>query len=146
MTRRLSSSTRSHTEDSIFLRPDEDPVWLDEPTKTEKIGDGALKKDGLLECKDGTTEGQNPQEEVFFRKVYTLVIELHCWAALFITSQILVCVPGSLLSAFNQSKFLGRLWVSAAISALQMTRQHLSLRFSFSLTFNFPQWFIFSYV
>ncbi|KAL4006001.1 hypothetical protein ACER0C_005714 [Sarotherodon galilaeus] len=89
MTRRLSSSTRSHTEDSIFLRPDEDPVWLDEPTKTEKIGDGALKKDGLLECKDGTTEGQNPQEEVFLRKVYTLVIELHCWAALFITSQIL---------------------------------------------------------
>lgn len=89
MTRRLSSSTRSHTEDSIFLRPDEDPVWLDEPTKTEKIGDGALKKDGLLECKDGTPEGQNPQEEVFLRKVYALVIELHCWAALFITSQIL---------------------------------------------------------
>lgn len=89
MTRRLSSSTRSHTEDSIFLRPDEDPVWLDEPTKTEKVGDGALKKDGLLECKDGTAEGQNPQEEVFLRKVYTLVIELHCWAALFITSQIL---------------------------------------------------------
>lgn len=100
MTRRLSSSTRSHTEDSIFLRPDEDPVWLDEPTKTEKIGDGALKKDGLLECKDGRTEGQHPQEEVFLRKVYALVIELHCCAALFIASQVMVCESVSPMSAF----------------------------------------------
>lgn len=92
MTRRLSSSTRSHTEDSIFLRPDEDPVWLDEPTKTEKIGDGAPKKDGLPECKDGPTGGQSPQgEEVFMHKVYALVIEIHCWAALFVVSQVTVC-------------------------------------------------------
>ncbi|KAM7396460.1 hypothetical protein PAMP_019497 [Pampus punctatissimus] len=89
MTRRLSSSTRSHTEDSIFLRPDEDPVWLDEPTKTDKIGDGAPKKDGLPGCKDDSTGGQSPQgEEVFMHKVYALVIEFHCWAALFVVSQV----------------------------------------------------------
>ncbi|XP_023271226.1 tyrosine-protein phosphatase non-receptor type 5-like [Seriola lalandi dorsalis] len=89
MTRRLSSSTRSHTEDSIFLRPDEDPVWLDEPTKTEKISDGAPKNDGLPECKDGPTGGQSPQgEEMFMHKVCALVIEIHCWAALFVVSQV----------------------------------------------------------
>ncbi|XP_029951429.1 tyrosine-protein phosphatase non-receptor type 5 [Salarias fasciatus] len=89
MTRRLSSSTRSHTEDSIFLRPDEDPVWLDEPAKTDKLCDGVPKKDGLPECKDGPAEGQNAQgEEVFIHKVYALVIEIHCWAALFIISQV----------------------------------------------------------
>ncbi|XP_027900945.1 tyrosine-protein phosphatase non-receptor type 5 [Xiphophorus couchianus] len=86
MTRRLSSSTRSHTEDSIFLRPDEDPVWLDEPTKVEKIGDGAAKKDGVSDCKDG---GQSQEgEEVFIHKVYALFVELQCWAALFISSQV----------------------------------------------------------
>ncbi|XP_031138590.1 tyrosine-protein phosphatase non-receptor type 5 [Sander lucioperca] len=89
MTRRLSSSTRSHTEDSIFLRPDEDPVWLDEPTKSDKIGDGAPKKDGLPKCKDGPAGGQNPKEdEVFMHKVCALVIEIHCWAALFVVSQV----------------------------------------------------------
>ncbi|KAM6927122.1 tyrosine-protein phosphatase non-receptor type 5-like [Lycodopsis pacificus] len=89
MTRRLSSSTRSHTEDSIFLRPDEDPVWLDEPTKTDKIGDRALKKDRLPKCKDGPAGGQSPQgEEVFMHKVYALVIEIYCWAALFAISQV----------------------------------------------------------
>ena len=91
MTRRLSSSTRSHTEDSIFLRPDEDPVWLDEPTKTEKLGDGVPKKDGLPKCKDGPAGGESPQgEEVFMHKVYALVIEIHCWAALFVVSQVMV--------------------------------------------------------
>lgn len=92
MSRRLSSSTRSHTEDSIFLKPDEDPVWLDEPTKTEKIGDGAYKKEVLLDCKDGPTGGRSTKrEEVFIHKVYALVIEIHCWAALFIISQVTVC-------------------------------------------------------
>lgn len=89
MTRRLSSSTRSHTEDSIFLRPDEDPVWLDEPARTDKIGDGGPKKDGLPKCKDGPAGGQSQQgEEVFMHKVYALVIEIHCWAALFVVSQV----------------------------------------------------------
>lgn len=107
MTRRLSSSTRSHTEDSIFLRPDEDPVWLDEPTKTDKIGDGAPKKDGLPECKDGPTGGQNPQgEEVFMHKVYTLVIEFHCWAALFVVSQVTVCEQMSVDADLNQKDYL----------------------------------------
>ncbi len=91
MTRRLSSSTRSHTEDSIFLRPDEDPVWLDEPSNTEKLGDGVAKKHGLPKCKDATTADQSPQGQVFMHKVYTLVIEIHCWAALFVISQVMVC-------------------------------------------------------
>lgn len=92
MTRRLSSSTRSHTEDSIFLRPDEDPVWLDEPSRTEKLGDGVPQNDGLPKCKDGPTGRQSPQgEEVFMHKVYALVIEIHCWAALFAISQVTVC-------------------------------------------------------
>ncbi|XP_017274346.1 tyrosine-protein phosphatase non-receptor type 5 [Kryptolebias marmoratus] len=90
MTRRLSSSTRSHTEDSIFLRPDEDPVWLDEPTKIEKIGDRAPKKDGLLDCEDGPTGCQHPHgEEMFIVSVYNVVIEIHCWVALFIISQVM---------------------------------------------------------
>ncbi|XP_033940150.1 tyrosine-protein phosphatase non-receptor type 5 [Pseudochaenichthys georgianus] len=89
MTRRLSSSTRSHTEDSIFLRPEEDPVWLDEPTKTDKKGHGARKKDGLKDCKDGLAGDQSPEaEEVFMDKVYAVVIEIHFWAALFAVSQV----------------------------------------------------------
>ncbi|XP_061533543.1 tyrosine-protein phosphatase non-receptor type 5-like [Phycodurus eques] len=89
MTRRLSSSTRSHTEDSIFLRPDEDPVWLDEPTKPGKRVDAAPKKEELLGRKDGSTGGQSSQrEEVFLHKVYTLVIELQYWASLFVVSQV----------------------------------------------------------
>lgn len=94
MTRRLSSSTRSHTEDSIFLRPDEDPVWLDEPTRTEKLGDGVLKKKKKRrpKCRDGPTGGQIPPgEEVFLRKMCAVVIELHCWIALFVISQVTVC-------------------------------------------------------
>ncbi|XP_061138533.1 tyrosine-protein phosphatase non-receptor type 5-like [Syngnathus typhle] len=89
MTRRLSSSTRSHTEDSIFLRPDEDPVWLDEPTKTGKRVDRASKTEELLGRKDESTEGQSSrQEEVFLHKVYSLVVQFHYWAALFVISQV----------------------------------------------------------
>ncbi|XP_051916048.1 tyrosine-protein phosphatase non-receptor type 5-like [Hippocampus zosterae] len=88
MTLRLSSSTRSHTEDSIFLRPDEDPVWLDEPTKTGKRVDGATKTEGLLGSKDGSTEGKSSQKEVFLHKVYALVVEFHYWVALFFVSQV----------------------------------------------------------
>lgn len=91
MTRRLSSSTRSHTEDSIFLRPDEDPVWLDEPAKIEKLGDGVPKNDQLPKCKDGPADGQSPQgEEVLMHKVYALVVQIHCWAAVFVVSQVTV--------------------------------------------------------
>lgn len=90
MTRRLSSSTRSHTEDSIFLRPDEDPVWLDESPRIEKLGDGGLKRDAFPEFTDGPTGGQSPQGDVFMHKVYTLVIDIHCWAALFVISQVAV--------------------------------------------------------
>lgn len=91
MTRRLSSSTRSHTEDSIFLRPDEDPVWLDEPTKTDKLVDGPPQNDILPKCKDSIPVEQSPQgEEVFMRKVYALVVEIHCWVALFAISQVTV--------------------------------------------------------
>lgn len=91
MTRRLSSSTRSHTEDSIFLRPDEDPVWLDEPAKIEKLGDGVPKNDQFPKCKDGPSGGQSPQgEEVFMHKVYALVVQIHCWAAVFVISQVTV--------------------------------------------------------
>ncbi|XP_041650826.1 tyrosine-protein phosphatase non-receptor type 5 [Cheilinus undulatus] len=89
MTRRLSSSTRSPTEDSTFLRPDEDPVWLDEPTKTEKVNDGNLKADRLQNCKDGPAKGPSPQgEEMFMHKVYTLVVQIYSWAAFFIVSQV----------------------------------------------------------
>ncbi|XP_061826009.1 tyrosine-protein phosphatase non-receptor type 5-like [Nerophis lumbriciformis] len=85
MNRRLSSSTRSHTEDSIFLRPDEDPVWLDEPTKIGKTTKGASKKDELLRRKGGQS---SQGEEVFLDKVYMLVIEFHYWAALLVISQV----------------------------------------------------------
>lgn len=89
MTRRLSSSTRSHTEDSIFLRPDEDPVWLDEPAKIEKLEDDVPKDD--QKCKGGPADGQSPQgEEVFMHKVYALVVQIHCWAAVFVVSQVTV--------------------------------------------------------
>lgn len=89
MTRKLSSSTRSPTEDSIFLRPDEDPVWLDEPTKIEKTLDGFPNKDESSTCKDGSQNSEG--EEVFLHKVYALAIEIHCWAALFVVSQVTVC-------------------------------------------------------
>lgn len=86
MTRKLSSSTRSPTEDSIFLRPDEDPVWLDEPTKTEKTLDGFSSKDESAGCKDSPN---SQGEELFLHKVYALVVQLHCWVALFAVSQIM---------------------------------------------------------
>nr|XP_040019114.1 tyrosine-protein phosphatase non-receptor type 5 [Gasterosteus aculeatus aculeatus]XP_040019115.1 tyrosine-protein phosphatase non-receptor type 5 [Gasterosteus aculeatus aculeatus] len=88
MTRRLNSSTRSHTEDSIFLRPDEDPVWLDEPTKTDKIGDGEPEKDDQKSL-DGPAGGQSPPaDDVFMQKVYSIVLEINCWFALFVVSQV----------------------------------------------------------
>lgn len=83
MTRKLSSSTRSPTEDSIFLRPDEDPVWLDEPTKADKILDGFSRKD---ESTKGSPNSQG--EELFLHKVYSLLVQIHCWVALFAVSQI----------------------------------------------------------
>lgn len=90
MTRRTSS--RSQTEDSIFLRPEEDPVWLDEPTKMEKLGEEAPENDVLPDCRDGPAGCQSPQgEEVFKHKVYAMVVEFPCWAALFIISQVTVC-------------------------------------------------------
>lgn len=83
MTRKLSSSTRSPTEDSIFLRPDEDPVWLDEPTKADKILDGFSRKDESPEC------SPNAQgEELFLHKVYSLLVHIYCWVALFAVSQV----------------------------------------------------------
>uniref|UniRef100_A0AAV2L290 protein-tyrosine-phosphatase n=1 Tax=Knipowitschia caucasica TaxID=637954 RepID=A0AAV2L290_KNICA len=85
MTRKLSSSTRSPTEDSIFLRPDEDPVWLDEPTKTDKILDGFSKKD---ESNEGKDPPESFGEEVFLHKVYSLVVEIHFWVVLFAVSQV----------------------------------------------------------
>lgn len=85
MTRKLSSSTRSPTEDSIFLRPDEDPVWLDEPTKIEKTLDGFSNKDESVGCKDAPN---SQGEELFLHKVYALVVQLHCWVALFAVSQV----------------------------------------------------------
>uniref|UniRef100_A0A3P8VHX9 protein-tyrosine-phosphatase n=1 Tax=Cynoglossus semilaevis TaxID=244447 RepID=A0A3P8VHX9_CYNSE len=89
MNRRLSSSTRSHTEDSIFLRPDEDPVWLDEPTKMEKMGDGGPKKDALPEFRDGTSGGKSlHREEQFMHKLWVLLTQIHCWAAAFLASQV----------------------------------------------------------
>lgn len=103
MTRRLSSSTRSHTEDSIFLRPDEDPVWLDEPAKIEKLGDGVSKNDQFSKCKDGPAGSQSPQgEEVFMHKVYALVVQIHCWAAVFVISQVTVREQ----TAFKKNKAL----------------------------------------
>lgn len=91
MTRRLNSSTRSHTEDSIFLRPDEDPVWLDEPTKTDKIADGEPEKDDQKSL-DGPAGGQSPPaDDVFMQKVYSIVLEINCWFALFVVSQVTVC-------------------------------------------------------
>lgn len=85
MTRKLSSSTRSPTEDSIFLRPDEDPVWLDEPTKTDKLLDGFSNKDESSKCRDAPN---SQGEELFLHKVYALVVQIHCWVALFAVSQV----------------------------------------------------------
>lgn len=96
MTRRLSSSTRSHTEDSIFLKPDEDPVWLDEPTKIEKVSDGVLKNEGLTDGTDGPPGDGAQGKEAFLLKVFALVVEIHCWAALFISSQVVVGNQGLL--------------------------------------------------
>lgn len=83
MTRKLSSSTRSPTEDSIFLRPDEDPVWLDEPTKSDKTLDGFSRKDEAAQCPPNA-QG----EELFLHKVYSLVVNIYCWVALFAVSQV----------------------------------------------------------
>lgn len=85
MTRKLSSSTRSPTEDSIFLRPDEDPVWLDEPTKAEKLLDGFSNKDESTECGDAPN---SQGEELFLHRVYALLVQIHCWVALFAVSQV----------------------------------------------------------
>ncbi|AWP08741.1 putative tyrosine-protein phosphatase non-receptor type 5-like [Scophthalmus maximus] len=130
MTRRLSSSTRSPTEDSIFLRPDEDPVWLDEPTKAEKTGDGAPKKDRLPERKDGPAGRQGPQgEEVFMHKVYALLIEFQRWAALFVVSQVTV------VHMVCKWRYGTGLWSSGTVSReIGDRRQSVSRQPSFTLS------------
>ncbi|XP_077567250.1 tyrosine-protein phosphatase non-receptor type 5 [Stigmatopora nigra] len=82
MTRRLSSSTRSHTEDSIFLRPDEDPVWLDEPARCSKRAGGAPHR------KEDLRLGRAGGEQMFLHKVYALLADFHYWVALFLLSQV----------------------------------------------------------
>ncbi|KAK7891715.1 hypothetical protein WMY93_023678 [Mugilogobius chulae] len=86
MTRKLSSSTRSPTEDSIFLRPDEDPVWLDEPSKIDRVLDGFSNKDESTECKDSPN---SHGEDLFVHKVYSLLVDIHFWVALFAASQVM---------------------------------------------------------
>ncbi|KAG7279227.1 hypothetical protein CRUP_013619 [Coryphaenoides rupestris] len=106
MTHRLSSSGRSHTEDSVFLKPDEDPVWLDElPTSGDKHRDlhaaPLAKRSASLEPEaGGPLAGQQQQaaagaagpergpHEVVMQKVYGLLLEFHCWAALIVLSQV----------------------------------------------------------
>ncbi|KAM6960909.1 tyrosine-protein phosphatase non-receptor type 5 [Aplochiton taeniatus] len=90
MIRRLSSSTRSHTEDSIFLKPDEDPIWLDEPSRTDKPADGAPNPDGQPGAgarQHGEHSAQGGKEE-WIHKVYTLVVGIHWCVVFFILSQI----------------------------------------------------------
>ena len=106
MTNRLSSSSRSHTEDSIFLKPEEDPVWLDEPTGADRLRDlraTAAKRSVSLGPQAGGPPGcqqqqhQQPQQvaergpqEMVMQKVYGLLLEFHCWAALIVLSQVTV--------------------------------------------------------
>ncbi|CAL8296554.1 unnamed protein product [Boreogadus saida] len=99
MTNRLSSSGRSHTEDSIFLKPEEDPVWLDEPTGADRLRDlraTAAKRSVSLgpQAGAGPPGGQQaaaergPPQEKAVQKTYGLVLELQRWAAVLVLSQV----------------------------------------------------------
>ena len=113
MTNRLSRSSRSHTEDSIFLKPEEDPVWLDEPTGADRLRDlraTAAKRSVSLGPQAGGPPGCQQQQqqqqqqqhqqqqqaaergpqEMVMQKVYGLLLEFHCWAALIVLSQVTV--------------------------------------------------------
>ncbi|XP_056466083.1 tyrosine-protein phosphatase non-receptor type 5-like [Gadus chalcogrammus] len=100
MTNRLSSSGRSHTEDSIFLKPEEDPVWLDEPTGADRLRDlraTAAKRSVSLGPQAGGPPGgrqaaaaaaeRGPQVKAV-QKTYGLVLELQRWAAVLVLSQV----------------------------------------------------------
>ena len=101
MTNRLSSSGRSHTEDSIFLKPEEDPVWLDEPTGADRLRDlraTAAKRSVSLGPQAGGPPGgrqaaaaaeRGPQGKAV-QKTYGLVLELQRWAAVLVLSQVTV--------------------------------------------------------
>ncbi|KAL0967997.1 hypothetical protein UPYG_G00260790 [Umbra pygmaea] len=88
MTRRLSSSTRSHTEDSIFLKPEEDPLWLDDPP----AAGNNLGSDGLPGLRNGPTGPQKVAEHPggsWRDTFYIVVMGLH-WCTVFCTiSQIM---------------------------------------------------------
>ncbi|KAJ3596595.1 hypothetical protein NHX12_003000 [Muraenolepis orangiensis] len=103
MTHRPSSSSRSHTEDSICLKPDEDPVWLDEPTGADKLRDlraGSARRSASLEPEAGGPPGRQmqqqqkpaaergPPQEVVLQKLYGLLQMLHRWTAFFVLSQV----------------------------------------------------------
>ncbi|XP_020311899.1 tyrosine-protein phosphatase non-receptor type 5 [Oncorhynchus kisutch] len=113
MTRRLSSSTRSQTEDSVFLKPDEDPIWLDDPPTTDgdpsQPGDGPPGLDEPPGPGTGPPGPQRHPEELWRDKFYTIVMGMH-WCAVFCTiSQItgywvFFLVDGNgLFSAFYKS-------------------------------------------
>ncbi|XP_041705672.1 tyrosine-protein phosphatase non-receptor type 5 [Coregonus clupeaformis] len=89
MNRRLSSSTRSQTEDSIFLRLDEDPMWLDDPPMTDN--NLSQPRDGSPGPDGNSGRGNSPPEdpEKLWRDTfYTVVIGMHWCAVLCTISQI----------------------------------------------------------
>ncbi|CAB1323507.1 unnamed protein product [Coregonus sp. 'balchen'] len=92
MTRRLRSSTRSQTEDSIFLKPDEDPIWLDDPPTTDidpsQPGDGPPGPDGPPGQGTGPPGPQRHPEELWRDKFYTIAMGMHWCAVLCTISQI----------------------------------------------------------
>lgn len=91
MNRRLSSSTRSQTEDSIFLKPDEDPMWLDDLPTTDnnfsQPGDGSPSPDA--NPGRGNSPPKDP-EKLWRDTFYIVVMGMHWCAVLCTISQITV--------------------------------------------------------
>lgn len=90
MNRRLSSSTRSQTEDSIFLKPDEDPMWLDDLPTTDNFSQPG---DGLPSPDANPGRGNSPPkdpEKLWRDTFYIVIMGMHWCAVLCTISQITV--------------------------------------------------------
>ncbi|KAJ7997629.1 hypothetical protein DPEC_G00214110 [Dallia pectoralis] len=132
MTRRLSSSNRSHTEDSVFLKPDEDPLWLDEPPKT---GNDLIQAGNASPGSDGTQGGGNNAAgpltedtgELWRDRFYTVVMGIH-WCAVFCT---LSQITGYWLFFMVDGSSL----FSAFYKALQLLDTNLGVHLSFNPVF-----------
>uniref|UniRef100_A0A3P8YMK4 protein-tyrosine-phosphatase n=1 Tax=Esox lucius TaxID=8010 RepID=A0A3P8YMK4_ESOLU len=134
MTRRLSSSNRSHTEDSVFLKPDEEPTWLDDPPR---MGNNLSRAGNAAPASSIPGDGDGPAGprrvvgdagDLWRDRLYAAVMGIH-WCAVFCTlSQITIVRIACELGRWEAWRS------SAAVTDHGDRRQSVSRQPSFTLS------------